>query len=238
MINDNSKPLIFIGANSALFILTDLCEQHGIRVAGIIDKDYYGNTDDINGVPVIDTEESFFDAARLAEYKRNYNFFLATNWTGNLDDVQTRNRAKRQYLIDVIEQNELPCISLVDTAARVHKSNKIGKCVVIDAFVYITANNIIGDYTCFYASSMLGYHNVVGRNCMFQRHAGLTHYNQIGDNVYVSFYAGESRGNLTIASGTVLHPCIMLRRSTRENEVISLAGKNLHQVYSTFSEEN
>ena len=42
-INDTQKPLIFLGSNDAMYILTEACEQLGIQFAGIIDKDYYGN---------------------------------------------------------------------------------------------------------------------------------------------------------------------------------------------------
>jgi serine acetyltransferase len=235
MINDNTKPLILIGSNSALFFLQELCEQHNIDLAGIIDSDYYGNTDQLEGIPVIDSETSFDNPDKLEYYKNNYNFFLATNWTSGTSATHQRNFKKRKQLIEIIETKQLPCISLVDNSARVHKSNVIGKNVLIDALVYISPKNIIGDYTSFYASTMIGYHNVIGNSAVFQRHAGIMHYNNVGDDVYIGLHSQICGDNLNISSGTVVHPCMAIKRSTTENELISLAGRDLRKVYPYFS---
>ena len=86
-VNDNSKPLILIGSNSKMFFLQDMCDELNITIAGIIDNDYYGNTKEINGIPVIDTELNFNDPDQLEYYKNNYNFFLAVNWHPYADPV-------------------------------------------------------------------------------------------------------------------------------------------------------
>ena len=230
-INDNSRPVIFIGSNSAIFLLVDLCEQHNIKIEGIIDSDYFGNTDTIEGIPVIDTELSFNDPERLEYYRSNFNFFLATNWLPDNNETQIRNRQKRDALIELIERLDLPCISLVDNSARVHKTNQIGKNVTIDALCYVSPKNVIGDYTNIFAGVMVGYHNVIGKNVVFQRMAGIMHYNQVGDNVYVGLHSQICVNEITISSGTVLHPCMAIKRNTKENELISLAGKDLRKVY-------
>lgn len=235
-INNNSKPLIFIGSNSALVFLIEVCEQHDITIAGIIDNDYYGNTAELEGLPVIDTEESFKDPEVLDSYKKQYNFFLATNWLSDTDAVSTRNRDKRKKLIELIDHFEIPCISLIDKDARVHKSNQIGKNVLIDALSYISPKNVIGDYTSIFAATMIGYNNTIGRSCVFQRHSGIMHNNIVEDNVYFGLHSQDSCGGLTIRRGTVIHPCIMIRRNTDQDEVISLAGKELRRVYSAFTE--
>ena len=58
---------------------TEICEDAGITVHGIIDNDYFGNTDYIDDIPVIDTEFSFSDLEKLKYYRDNFNFFCATN---------------------------------------------------------------------------------------------------------------------------------------------------------------
>ncbi len=234
-INDNSRPVIFIGSNSALFLLIDLCQQQNITIHGIIDGDYWGNTDAIEGIPVIDSEASFQDADKLDYYKSNFNFFLATNWLPDRNDVQIRNREKRQRLIDVIESYQLPCISLIDDSARVHPSNKIGRNVTVDALCYISPKNIIGDYTSIFAGTMIGYHNVMGRSVVFQRMAGIMHYNHVGDDVYVGLHSQICVNEVSIGSGTVIHPCMAIKRDTTENELISLAGRDLRKVYPYYS---
>lgn len=235
-INNNTKPLLLIGSNSALMFLIEVCEQHNIIIAGIIDSDYYGNTTELEGLTVVDTEESLHDPAILENYKKNYNFFLATNWLSDTDAVSSRNRNKRNNLIRLIDQFEIPCISLVDKDARVHKTNQIGKNVFIDALCYISPKNTIGDYTSIFAATMIGYNNTIGRSCVFQRHSGIMHNNIVEDNVYVGLHSQASCSGLVIRKGTVVHPCLMIRRDTQENEVISLVGKDLRKIYQLYRE--
>jgi hypothetical protein len=224
-----------LGSNSALFFLVDLCEQHNIKIAGIIDSDYYGNTSHLENIPVIDTEDSLNDPVKLQHYKENYNFFLSTSWVTGTDNIQLRNLEKRKKLIGLIEEKNLPCISLIDSSSRVHKSNQIGKNVIVDSLVYISPRNIIGDYTAIWAATMIGYCNTIGKSCVFQRHSGIMHYNKIGDHVYFGLHTQDSVGSLNIANGTIIHPCLMIRRDTKENEVISLAGKDLRKVYNHYT---
>jgi len=237
MINDNSRPVIFLGHNSALFMLTDICKQHGIDIAGIIDSDYFGNTAELDGVSVIDTELVFEDPSRLEYYKNNFNFFVATNTVSNQDATTKRNNEKRKHLIDVIERYELPCITLIDNRAHVHESNQIGKGIFIDAFCYIAPKNILGDFGQYWAACMISHDNKIGRNVTWQRHSGIMSYNTVGDDVYVGLHSQIPADKVTIASGTTIHPCMALKRSTQPNELISLAGKDLRRTYHYYTIE-
>jgi UDP-3-O-[3-hydroxymyristoyl] glucosamine N-acyltransferase len=237
MINDTSRPLILIGSNSALFFLQDLCDELGINIAGIIDSDYYSNTAQLSGIPVIDTEQVFDNAEQLAHYKANYNFFLATNWFP-LGIGRDRESEKRKRLMQVIDQFDLPCISLVSPDARIQKTTQIGKCVLVDAFVYISANNIIDDYVTFQTGSGIGYHNHVQRNVVFQRWAGMMHKSTVGEDAYIGLNVQIFGDGLTIGRGTIIHPCIAIRRDTSENEIVSLVGKDLRKTYMFYTEED
>jgi len=238
MVNDSSRPLLFLGSNAAMWFFVDACEQHGIEVAGIIDSDYYGNTSHINDIPVIDTELSFEDSEKLKYYKENFNFFLATNWLADRDPISIRNKEKRQRLIDIIDQFELPCISLVDKSAKVHRTSSIGKNVFIDGFCYISAFNSIEDFVSIFAYSAVGHHNTIGRNSVIQRQSGIKDYNTLESNVYVGLHSQIFGDELTISQGTVIHPCIAMRRSTVADEVISLAGKDLRKLYQLTNVDN
>lgn len=234
--NDNSRPLIFIGSNYHLCFFTDACELHGITVHGIIDGDYFENTDELEGVPFIDTETSFDDPIKLEYYKNNFHFFLATNWVADNDVISVRNKQKRDRLIAIIDKYNLPCINLVDPTARVHKSAALGKNIFIDAVCYIAPKSSIGDFTNLFTGAGIGYNNQIGRSCVFQRHSGTMNDNIIEDEVYFGLHSQESKGGLRIRRGTVIHPCLMIRRDTEENEVISLVGKDLRRIYQLHQE--
>jgi hypothetical protein len=231
-INDNSKPLILIGSNSALFLIQDICDQYDIKIHGIIDSDYYENTAEVGGIPVIDTELSFNNATKLANYKENFNFFLATNWQPDRDPISERDRNKRKMLMALIDQFDLPCISLVDRTAIIQKTNVIGKSVFIDALVYISAQNIIEDFVGIYANAKIGYKNIIKRNSVFQRSSGCMHMTTVEENVYFSLHVGVFVSNITFGEGTVIHPCLCMGRGTEKNELVSLGGKDLRRIYN------
>jgi carbonic anhydrase/acetyltransferase-like protein (isoleucine patch superfamily) len=231
MINDNSKPLILIGSNLALFYIKDVCQNFNIKIEGILDHDYYGNTVEIEGVPVIGTEQWLEDPEKLKNYCENYNFFLATNYLPANDPTSKRNVEKRFKLMDMIDRLNLPCISLIDKGAFVHDTCIIGKNVFIETFSYLAGYNTIGDYSSIYAFSITGHHNTIGRNCILQRKSGVYDYDTIEDNVFIGMNSQIAGESVTIRKGTVIHSCMVVRRSTSENETVSLVGKDLRKIY-------
>ena len=78
-INDKSKPLVLLGSNAALYVISDICAEHGINIAGVLDSDYPGPM--IFGVPKFPRTLEDFDNPMMLDYlKDTYNFFVATNW--------------------------------------------------------------------------------------------------------------------------------------------------------------
>ena len=239
-VNDCNRPLIFLGSNSMLHRLTETCEQLGITVRGIIDSNYWGNTDTICDVPVIDSEESFKDPDKLDYYRSNFNFFCATNWIPENNQISINNLQKRRHLLDLIQRHDLPCISIVDPGAQVSKHSTIGRGVYIDWNVQVNTLTTIGDFTSIYAGTIIGHHNTIGRNCVFQRHSMLVGSNTVGDNVYFGLCVKALKAGASFGSGTIIHEAIYIRRGTVENEVVSMESDNLRRVksYPFFVEEN
>lgn len=231
ILNDNSKPLIFLGSNSALWFISDICRRHNIKVHGIIDSDYFGNKAHLDNIPVIDSELVFENPTTLQYYQANFNFFLVVNWTGQQDPIHLRDFEKRLKFIEMIEKYNLNCISLVDKTSVVHETNIIGKNVLIDSFCCVSAYNTIGDFTSIYAYAAIGHHNVIGRNCIIQRQSGVHMSNILEENVYVGLSTQVFGDHLTLKKGTIVHPCLAVNRSTKENETVSLAGKDLRRIY-------
>jgi acetyltransferase-like isoleucine patch superfamily enzyme len=226
----SNKPLIFLGSNVAISQFAETAQDLNIEVAGIIDGDYYGNTESIDGIPIIDSEQSFNDAEKLEYYRQNYVFFCATNWIPQDDAVSKRNKEKRHRLIDLIDQSDLPCMNIIDPRAKIHSSTKLGKGIYIDSFALVDPNVTIGDYTTVYAFSGLGHGSTFGRNCVIQRHISITGDVTFGDNVFLGTACKILKTGVTISSGTFVHEAIYLKRGTIENEIISRNGVNTKRV--------
>jgi serine acetyltransferase len=213
--------LIFVGSNLVMYKLTELCEDLGITVAGILDKDYWGNTESICDVPVIGTEEN------IDQFK-DYNFFCATNWIPILDSIAQRNRKKRNYLIDLIRNRN--CISLIDPTARISKHSTIGRGVFIDCHVMIESGVQVGDFTNIYGQVQVGHDTIIKENCVLQRAVGLASEQLIENDVYMSSGVKALKPKVTFGSGTFIHELVYLARGTIKDEIVNFNGYNQKRV--------
>jgi acetyltransferase-like isoleucine patch superfamily enzyme len=230
MVNDNSKPLILIGSRQSPGAIKRICQQNNISIAGIVDSDYFGNTSVLDGIPVIDTENN------LEKYKQTHNFFLTSMWTPQQDPVNVRNKNRYDYLTGLINQQDLPCITLIDKMAVIDPTVTFGKNCLVDCFTVVGEHSTFGDYVSIYHFAGFGHHNHVGNNCVFQRKSGITSYTTIGDNCYFGLNSNLLASDITIGQGTVVHPGLNLQRGTQENEIVGLAGKDLRRVYLSTQE--
>jgi acetyltransferase-like isoleucine patch superfamily enzyme len=233
-INDTTKPLIFIGSSVAMEVFSTSCENLGIEIHGIMDNDYWGNSESYYGIPVIDTEESLKDEEKLKYYQNNFNFFCACTWIPTPDENAVRNRAKRNNFIKLIEDYNLNCISIVDSCAKIFKSTKIGRGCFIDGYINILPRVTIGDYTSIYTFSHVGHDTVIGKNCAIQRYCAVPSYSVMEDNVFFGSGTKALKDRTIYKQGTFVHEGIYLRRSTLENEVVSMYGTNTKRVVSQY----
>ena len=229
-INDLSRPVIFLGSNSLLYIVTEACEALGITVAGIIDRDYWGNTTHVCDVPVIDSEDSFNDPERLDYYQHNFNFFCAVNWMPEQNDIAVRNRQKRKYLLDVIDRCQLPCITIVDPTARISRHSTLGRGIFVDSGVTVNPHCHVGDFTNIYCNAFVGSNTHIGQNCVVQRECFITEACQVGNDCYFGLCSKALKVGARFGAGTFVHEAIYIRRGTLENEIVSMHGTNMKRV--------
>jgi UDP-3-O-[3-hydroxymyristoyl] glucosamine N-acyltransferase len=236
MINNTSKPLIFLGSSYNIHWLVDVAERIGFTIAGIIDDDYHGQGQ-FQDIPVIARQQELFDKP---DYFQQFQFFCATNWQpSDLVDVnQKRNTEKRNQIINVLDQLNLDVATIISSSAEVSKyKTSIGKGTFIDSFCLVSPYVTIGNYTNLYSHSNVGDHVTIGNNCMIQRNTQIIGDVTLGNDVYMGFYSLAGRRHMNIADGTFVHPSITVLRDTKPNEIISLAGKDLRKIYNRIKDE-
>lgn len=219
-----------LGTSLNMTKLVDICNLSGIKIAGIIDSDYYGNTDQYQGIPVIDTQESFNNTDKLDYYRDNYNFFCAVNWGPEQTEVFKRNRDKRHLLLDLIDQHKLECISLVDPLSRIASDATIGRGVFIDAMCLIESEADIHDYVSIYAFCGIGHHTTIMRNCVFQRHCSISGNCTFEPDTYLGTAVKALKTGAVFGAGTFIHEAVYIRRGTVPNEIVGMNGKNMSRV--------
>jgi acetyltransferase-like isoleucine patch superfamily enzyme len=225
MINDTSKPLMFLGSNSNIHKIYELCETIGYQITGIIDNDYYGQGK-YKDIPVVGVEEEL-------DKFQDHQFICVTNWiSGNTNDsIIIRNREKRNRQIDLLDQKNLSLATIVSPFAQVSKYTTIGQGTVIDAFCLVEPDVVIKDHVVMHTHSGVGHGSSIGRNCVLQRYAQITSNVQVEENVYMGLDSKVLRSNVIVADNTFISPGLMLLRGTQTNEEVSLVGKDLRKVY-------
>ena len=214
-INNNDKPLIFLGSCHVMEKFTDVCHENNIRVAGIIDSDYHGNTKEICEIPVIDN----FD--NIEKYKDDYNFFCATNFVPLQDSVNVRNTQKRLSIIKMIKDHDLNCISLIHSKSAISRSATVGRGSFVDNMVVLEPKTSIGDHTQLYTFSMLGHGVKMGNNCVVQRKCLIAQDLTVEDNCVFAPNVNIVKRYITIKEGTFVQEGIYLKRGTQQGEVIT-----------------
>ena len=226
----DQRPVIFLGSSSVMEILTEICHENKIPVAGIIDSDYHGNQEKICGIPVIDSENCFDDPQQLDHYRKNFVFFCAVNWQPVDTAVNQRNRYKRQRYIDLIRQHQLTCINIIDQRVKISPSAKLGTGIYIGDFTTIEPRVQIEDFVNIFGQCHVGHDCFIGSNSILQRRCAVAGDITIESNVFVSSNVCLMKGHSRISQGTFIHECIYLRRGTVPNETVSLQGANLRRV--------
>lgn len=131
------RPVIFLGSNHNILQMTDICEAMGLTVYGIVDSDYHGNCDEICGVPVIGSEQTFnFDKTSVY-----FNAVNAMPYTSHI-----RNQNKRRMFNQLIETRGLDTVNLIHPTAIIPRTVRMGSNNMVCAQAIIGNNVTIGDH--------------------------------------------------------------------------------------------
>ena len=171
------KPLILLGSNANIGLFVDTAEEMGMTVHGIIDDNYFGNTESIDGVPFIGSEETF----DFEKQRDNYLFFVAPS----VIPINTLDRQKRLKMIAIVEQYNLPLATLKSTNTFISKSAVIHPGSFIGYTACVGANAVMMPHSQLHGSSALPHHCILGKNSVIERDAHVIGHTLIGENVHI-----------------------------------------------------
>lgn len=221
------KPLIFLGTGDRnLEIPMSICNLRGIHVEGIVDSDYFGNTEHMYGIPIIGSETNFdFDAVRDTHV-----FFVGQS--AYIKDQRTVD--KRLHYIDLIEKLNLHCATLIHPVTEILNDVIIEPGCLIGFCTGIGWTVRIGKHSQLHAFSMVAHHTTIGHNTILSPHTSCMPYTVIGNNVTIGPGAGivrTGRGSTVIGNNAVIHPRVTVARDVDPHEIVSLAGNNTRRIY-------
>jgi carbonic anhydrase/acetyltransferase-like protein (isoleucine patch superfamily) len=222
------KPIIFLGSSIAMQLFVDVAHRQNLTIAGIMDSDYYGNKEMFMELPILWSEEQLSDPTILKNLTENYYFFIATN--SSPDVGHSRDVHKRKRLIDLVNQYNLPCISIIDPSAFIGSRVELGKGLFIGYNVSIDHDVKIGDFSQIYTAAVISHGCIIGKNTIIQRVCQIGN-TEIGNNVYVGLWShvyGEK--GLTVGNDSIIYQGLHVSRSVEPNEVVRLTKDSI-RVY-------
>lgn len=227
------KPIVFIGSRWGFELLLEICRLRDIKVLGCLDQYYYGNTDEIKGVPVIGSELDLLDNPK--KYK-DAEFFLANGWDGNsrLDNPKENGYHLRLNRLQLIKDLKLTCCNLIDPDARIGKDTTLGQGIHIGRWVSIRNNVDIGDHCTMLDMSILGENVTLGENTLISAHAFLSGNVKCGRNVYVGSNAtvacGRYAEDLVLGDDVKVHAHAAVYKSILPGKTATFTGKVIGRI--------
>lgn len=220
------RPVIFLGCGSNLEVPLRIAKLCNIPVEGIIDSDYYGNTEFKNGIKVIGGEHSFdFETAR-----DQFDFFIGQSFSTE----EPRTRKKRSGYISLIEKHNLNCASLIHPNSEIYDSVSIGPGCLVGFSAGISHHVNIGAHTQIHSFAMIGHHVTIGQNSCILSHSLISSLTDVGDNVVMmpgSALVRSSLNRRSVGNDAIIHPRVTVARDIDAGEIVSLVGDNTRKVY-------
>ena len=222
--------VIFLGSNTVLERYIEACERQSYTVAGIIDTDYYGNTESITGIPVID---SFAGLEQNLEKYRDHLFFIATNW----NPMNSRDTEKRKSIIELVRRLQLTCVSLVDPTSYVSRYAQIGQGVFVGSGATIEPRVRLDDFCNIGDQVIVGHDSIIGENTVLARNSGV--HAKVGTDCYISVHAFVwDHGGVTVGNNVMIAPSMWVKRNIADNEHVTLDRNAIRTYRNHYREAN
>ena len=226
-----SKPIVLVGYRSGLDSLVDIADAMGVEIAGIFDKYFYGNTEQIDDIPFIGNEDEITD-----DDIKKYDFVLSSNYVGyiNIKNFEHNGDNLRKRRIKIFKERNLPTANLIHPSSYVSPKTYIGSSVIIARDCYVRAKSYIGDF-CFLDSGAAIAHDVrLGENVIMTPYSFIAGFINIGDNVMIG--AGSKIVNgyadkiLTVGNDAKIMAGSTIFKDVPDGKFITNTGKILRRL--------
>jgi acetyltransferase-like isoleucine patch superfamily enzyme len=236
------RPLIFVGSRHLLRDILVIPELLGIEVLGILDHHYWGNTDDLCGVPIIGDERCLLDAndSTAKQWIRTCDFFPLNHWSGSQGLNQSVDL--EQLRIDrlrILESSGVSVPNLIHPDAKIPGLSSrwadyaLGKGNLIQECWHSNGPVRIGNYNVFMTQSTIAHGVVIGNNVTVCPRVFL-HCCEIGDGSYIGMYARTNppprEEKLVIGSNVSVWLGAEIKQSIPNNKMLTADGRILRKI--------
>ena len=187
------KPIVFVGHRRNLYDVLLVANDLGRNVVGLIDKYFYGNTDEVCGVPIIGADSILEDRA----FVEDHDFFLTSWWDGNenLDNLEHSGDNLRKTRIKLLEDNGIKCTNLMHPDCKQLDNTELGHGIIAMPFSGISHFCKVGDYSVVDWYTYIGHGCTIGKNVIVGARSTLAGGITVEDNVRIGLSVTISEGH-------------------------------------------
>ena len=204
------KPLVLIGGRQTWDFIVDTCEQLNIEVLGFVDQYYAGRIEQVDGLPCLGSD---LDLITNPKMFKDAMFFVGNFWDGNsnLESIVKSGYQLRIERIQLINDLQLPCHTLIDPRSLISKNCEFGAGTYVGRQVNIRAGARVGRHCTITDASGFANDVTLGDNCVLSAGAYLMSNVVLGNNVYVGTRAtvlnghSSKQGVVTIGDDCKIH---------------------------------
>jgi len=229
-----SKKLVLVGSRWNLSDIVFTARDLGYEILGILDHHYWGNTDYIDGIPVIGDERDLMNPDCVW---RQYDFFLADWWDGSQDIAGTGNTGEelRQTRIQLLESSQVNVVNLIHPSAQFfhgRDSVSIGHGVLILGGTIFISRITIGNYSAIDWRSNIGTDTVIGNNVIVGAASTLAHVT-IKDNCRIGvgcILMARKKKQLEIGANSIVYIGSTVTTNVPDNSVYTMHDRVCRRI--------
>lgn len=156
-----TRNLIFVGVRSLMHPLVKTAKLCGFNVLGILDQYYYGNTEEIEGTPIIGSELDLTNGSEQGKlWRKECWFFVSSFWDGRQFNPKLGldNEQVRKDRIELVEKLDVKIANIIHPNTEYTwgtDSVNIGHGVFISGAVHIAHKVNIGNHVLIDWGSMI-----------------------------------------------------------------------------------
>jgi UDP-3-O-[3-hydroxymyristoyl] glucosamine N-acyltransferase len=222
------KKLVFLGHGTNIKRLIDVARDQ-FEIIGIVDDNYFGNTDTLGGLPIIGSEKNI---APVLSSWADLCFFVASPGRTGIDWSRTNSR--RDCMIDIAENYNLELVNLIHTSAIIPDTTKLGKNIFVGQYTVLQNYVTIEDYAFVKEQVCIAHDCVVKKNANISSQAYLGANVVIGENSYIGIKGAviASGDSLVIGKNCFTHPGSIVMKNLADNTICTVGGK-IRGVFSS-----
>jgi UDP-3-O-[3-hydroxymyristoyl] glucosamine N-acyltransferase len=217
------RPIILLSSSFGIDPLLRVAQLTNRDVIGILDDNFFGNTDSICSVPVIGSENSWnFDKTR-----NDFDFFIGASMV----PMNVNDREKRHKMIDIVDRYKLNLATLIHPFSEIYDDVQIGQGSYIGYCASINNRVAVGRHCQIHSLVGVSHDCQIGDNTCLGHRVMVAGYNNIGSHVHVGMGSSIAKNGVTIGDHSVIHPGITVMRSVDDREIVHLGGDNTRRIY-------